>query len=457
MKRALAALLLFALTLVGGAFAYQAVDREREYQGLLRQGDAAMQQGQTFGAIEAYSGAIALRPDSMLAHLRRGETYRQRNDFDAAARDFREAADLDPSATRPLDALAEVFYQRQWFSRAAEVYEGRLRLDEQSGDVHYRLALARYRAGNLAGALAAADDALRLSGEFSDAYYLKALCLREQGRLPEAISALDKAVMLSPALVPAREELAEIYAALGRHADEIEQLQVVAALDRAHVERQVAVGLAHARAGHGELAVLTLGSALERMPDQPLIYAALGRVWLSMADTRDDALSKALEALERVSSGSGATSAALTLYGRALARANQLEAAERALQQATTRFPVDPEAFLVYADVSERRNHPAEARSALLDYGALVNAESDFAGRAARIGRLSLRLNEAATAVQWLRRAAASRTADVSLLQSLAEAQLRAGDRPGAALTVAQALERDPANAALLALSQRTR
>lgn len=457
MKRALAALLLFALALVGGALAYQAVDREREYRALLSQGDAALQQGGASGAIESYSGAIALRPDSMLAHLRRGETYRQRNDFDAAARDFRRAADLDPSATRPLDALAEVFYQRQWFSRAAEIYEGRLRLDEQSSDIHYKLALARYRAGNLEGALEAIDETLRLRDEFPDAYYLKGLCLRQQGRLDEAIAALEQAVTLSPALVPPREELADVYNSLGRHADELEQLQVVAALDRAHVERQVAVGLAHARAGHGELAVLTLGSALERTPDQPIIYGALGRVWLDMADTRGDALSKALEALERVASSNNATSDVLTLYGRALVKADQLETAERVLQQATARYPLDPEAFLVYADVAERRTHLAEARRALIEYGALVNREADFAGRAARIGRLSLRMNDTATAVQWLRRAANARTNDVSLVQSLAEAQLRAGDRNGAQATLTAGLERDPGNPGLTALLQRVR
>ena len=42
-----------------------------------------------------------------------------------------------------------------------------------------------------------------------------------------------------------------------RHKDSY-ALQVLAGLDRSHVEREVAVGLAHARAKHWELAVLTL-------------------------------------------------------------------------------------------------------------------------------------------------------------------------------------------------------
>src|SRR5687768_10546992 len=140
MKRALAALLFVALASIGGMLAYQAVTREQEYRALLSRGDAALRAGETFAALEAYSGAIAIRPDSMLPHLRRGESYRQRNDFDAAARDFRVASNLDPSAMRPLEALGDVEYQRQWFNRAAEVYEARLRLDERSPVVWHKLA-----------------------------------------------------------------------------------------------------------------------------------------------------------------------------------------------------------------------------------------------------------------------------------------------------------------------------
>ena len=144
---------------------------------------------------------------------------------------------------------------------------------------------------------------------------------------------------LSPGLVPAREELADLYGALDRRAEELEQLQVIAGLDRDHVERQVAVGLAQARAGHWDLAVLTLGSALERSPNEPEIYRALGKVWLERP--RDDRafLSKAREALERVASSPAATSEMLTLYGRALLQEGDVEGAEHALQQATAALP----------------------------------------------------------------------------------------------------------------------
>jgi tetratricopeptide (TPR) repeat protein len=457
MKRALGPILVLALTVGGAAIAFEAAAREQQYRVLLNRGELALRDGETFGAIEAFSGAIALRPESMLAHLRRGETYRQRGDLDAAARDFRKAATLDPSATRPLEALGDVLYRRQRFKGAADVYQSRLALDDRSEQVAYRLALARYRDGDVDAALAALAQTLRLNDRLPDAYYLLGLCLRDKQRLPDAVKAFETAVMRSPGMIPAREELAELYGSLGRRSDELEQLQYMALLDRANAERQVAVGLAQARAGHGELAVLTLGNALERTPDQLPIYAALGKVWLEMAPGRSDALSKALEALERVASTAAGTSEVMTLYGRALLKADQPEVAERVLQKATDRYPLDPEAFLAYAEAAERQNHLAAARTALIGYGTLMGTDKAFVTRATSIGELSLRLDEPATAAAWLQRALDAAPTDLRLLTSLVDAQIKAGDPESARTLIARGLAKDPDNPLLIAFSRRLR
>jgi tetratricopeptide (TPR) repeat protein len=458
-KRSIFALAVLALALAGGVAAYQTV-AQRNYSAQLTRGDTALRDDQTFNAIEAYSGAIALRPESMLAYLRRGQTYLRRGDrgdLEAAARDFRTAAALDPTATRPLEALGDALFQSQLYARAAAAYERYARLDDRSARVSYKLALSRYRDRDVNGAIAALKDTLRLDDHQADAQYLLGLCLREQGHAADALKQLEKAVAMAPGLVPAREELADLYAALNRHTEELEQLQMIAGLDRDHVARQIAIGLAHARAGHWDLAVLTLGGALERSPNEPEIYRALGKVWLERP--RDDRtfLSKAREALERVASSPSATSDTLTLYGRALLQEGDVEGAEHALQQATRRFPVDPRAFMLYASTAEKQSHFESARQALIQYGGLTTNDADFAQRAARIASLSLRLNDPATAVHWLTQASSSSPSDVRLTTSLADAQIRAGDREAAQATIARGLEKDPNNAALRILARRAR
>ena len=61
MKKLLAAVIVLMGLGLAGMLAHQAVERDREYQRLIRQGDEAMSHGQPFVAIEAFSGAIAPR------------------------------------------------------------------------------------------------------------------------------------------------------------------------------------------------------------------------------------------------------------------------------------------------------------------------------------------------------------------------------------------------------------
>jgi tetratricopeptide (TPR) repeat protein len=424
---------------VAAVVSYLTAARERDYRELLARGDAALRNDQTFGAIEAYSGAIALRPDSMLAHLRRGETYRRRHDFDDATRDFRMAAALDPSAPRALEEWADLQYDQQRFKRAADLYERRLKLDERAPLVFYKLGLAYYRDRNPDAALAALGQALRLDDRLAEAYYLRGLCLRDRRARNDtgaAIVAFEKAVERAPTLIAAREELADLYAAAGRHNDAIEQLERIAAADAGRPERQVAVGLAHARAArdtgdaisqdrHTRLAILTLGNGLERSPNQAIFYGALGDVWLDVAIARGERvdLRKAIEALERAASAPTATSDVLTAYGRALLADDQLPAADRVLTRAMTLLPVDPQAFLESATVAERLGRLDDARVDLIKYTALAGQDPEFPTRALRIAALSNRLNDPATAVTWLTRAAASAPDDGRITAALVEAQ----------------------------------
>src|SRR5262245_8762899 len=104
-----------ALGLVAAAglmFLIQFADRERDYRRLLVAGDDALRGGDPYSAIEALSGAIALKPDSMAAYFRRAEAYRAQRRQDEAARDLRTANRLSPDATEPLVALGELAGER---------------------------------------------------------------------------------------------------------------------------------------------------------------------------------------------------------------------------------------------------------------------------------------------------------------------------------------------------------
>ena len=423
---------LIVLTVLAGGLVYGAVvtRREASYWQFVERGDAALARDDSYAAIEALSVAIELKPGSMAAYLKRGEAYRRRNEFDAALRDLRQAAHLDPLATYPRELLGDVHYARAMtsrssapglFMRAVEQYREFVKLDDRSSRAHYKLGLAFYRAGQVPPAIAALRQATQLDPRFAEAHYVLGVCLRASGSRQPAIAALERAVALSPALLAAREELADFYAALGRYDAGLMHLEALAAL-QPNASRARALGLGYARAGHLDRAVAQLSHAVERFQDDAETYVAVGQVWLERAARSGGRveLSKALQALQG-GVNNDSSSEAWTLLGRALLMSGELVRADQVLQQAAARFPVDPEAYRYLADVAARRGRSEASGRALLDYAALVRAESLGSAMLARI----------------------------------AEAHLGSGNPDAARTAVERALKKDPANVLALGLRDR--
>ena len=408
MWRYVVAFALLAAIGAGSGVLYSAYATDREYARLIAIGDRAATQDQPFQALEAYSGAIALRPESMLAHLKRGRTYRERGEFDAAARDLRTAVALDPTAPLPLELLGDTYLSLSRFNGAVDRYRAYLALDDRSAQVWYKLGLALYRDGQPGAAITPLERALSVDVNMSEAHLLMGLCLRERGERDRAREALETATRLAPALTAPREALASLYAEAGDLSRSVDHLAALAALDADRASRHVALGMAYARAGRHEAAVLTLGRAVERFPSDPGVYGALGRVWLDAAEMRPDptALRKALEALSTAASHPDVSSETLSHLGRAWMLSGDMAAAERVLRQAIAKRPVTEHAYRQLATVTAQGGRLEEARDALIRYVALVGDTRPISATAMEIASYSLRLGDARLALTWIDRAA---------------------------------------------------
>jgi tetratricopeptide (TPR) repeat protein len=372
---------LLSAALVVSVLGWNGVRQEREFRRLIALGDSSLVREQTSLALEAFSGAVALKPDSMLGYLKRGDTYRRAGDLAAALRDLRRAATIDPMAPRPKELLGDVNLAMGRFERAADDYSSFIAIDDRSARVLYKLALARYRNGQAAGALEPLRQAIAIDDRFAEAHYLLGVCLRARRNDAEALRSLLRAVNLNPTFSPARSELVELYLTLGRNREAIQQLEALAALEPSRAERLIDVGLAHARSGRADRAVVTLGRAAEQHPDQAAVYAALGRVWLDDAVVRGDrvALLKAVEALQPITSLENATGEMLALHGRALFLSGDAAGAERALARATSQLPVDPATFVYLAAAAQQMARNDAARAALARYAALAGSRASDA------------------------------------------------------------------------------
>ena len=198
-----------------------------------------------------------------------------------------------------------------------------------------------------------------LDDRMPQAHYLLGLCLRDRRPRDQAERALLRAVELEPTFAAAREELVTLYTDSGRHRQAIEQLEALSALEPTRPERLVSVGLAYARLGRRDAAVLTLGRAVERHPDSTVVYTALGRVWLEAAEGERDrvALSKAHRSAGTGCRATERDERCADDVRRALFLSGSTTAAERVLRRATEQFPVEPVAFTYLASAARRLGH----------------------------------------------------------------------------------------------------
>ena len=190
MKRLLSTLLV--LVGLAAVYGYVVIGRENSHRDLIRRGDAAMAAGDLSTAIEAFSGAIALKGDSMIGYLMRGDAYRRRDELEAALRDLRQAAEIDPGAPRPRELLGDVNYARHRYPAGGRPLSRRTStstIDRRASSTSS--ALARYRAGQPTLGIEALQKAVAIDENFAEA-------LLPHGALPAGRAASVRSARLAP-------------------------------------------------------------------------------------------------------------------------------------------------------------------------------------------------------------------------------------------------------------------
>jgi tetratricopeptide (TPR) repeat protein len=458
MKRVLATLLLVGLVAAGIVYV-QHLSRDGQYRRLLAEGEEALRERRGFAAIAAFSGALALRPDSMVAHYRRGEAFRLEKQDAEAIRELREAVRIAPEAPHPLIALGDLYESRgeaaeaaTWYGLAADL------LEDEDPDLLHALALMRFRAGSPATAIDPLRRALARDDSLASSHYLLGLALRDVSNTEEAVRSLERAVRLAPSLSSAREELADLYREQGRTADEMAQLQALAALDN-DTGRQVAIAFAEMRNGQFDSALGTLAETSVGAPKDSQVQLAICRVLLARAERTGDrpSIARALTMLEQALGGSAQRSEGLALFGRALYISGDAEAAVRMLREAIATSPIDREAFAFLADAAERQHQWLVARDALVNLDVLEGdtaASAARTARARRIGALSLEAGDALTALTYLLRIVDAGHADANTFAQVARARWQTGDAAGARAALGQAIALDARSDDLRRLSR---
>ena len=144
------------------------------------------QQGQLAQAQQELRKALALDPDSALAHNVLGSVLDGLGQAEAARAEYEQALRIDPQLPEKRYNTGRSLFDQAW------------RLREAVGRPQ-RGAKAQPEA-TLCAALAEMDEVLRLDPQFAEAWLTKGEVLQTQGRWNDALAALDQALAATPRL-----------------------------------------------------------------------------------------------------------------------------------------------------------------------------------------------------------------------------------------------------------------
>ena len=334
-----------------------------------------MARGQTLEAIEAFSGALTLKPDSMIARLMRGETYRQRGEFSSAVRDLTEAAALDPTAPRPLELLGDAHAAMGQHQAAAIHYDRSLRLDDRAPRVVYKLGLAHYRSGDIL----AGDRRPSSSGEprrspgagALPARFLPPRSAASQSGRARAAPGRGARSQLGGRTRRARHALHRFRTAAAGHRATRGALGARAERDRSDSS---ASGWPTRRLGRTmppSSRSITQQSVIPTHPSSTPRLAASGSISPRTNATRRPCARRLKSSRHSPSSRTRRAKRSRCMAGPFFCPGN-LAAAEYELRRATEQFPIEPVAFTYLATAATRLGHLDAAQDAEAKLRALV-------------------------------------------------------------------------------------
>ena len=177
-------------------------------------------------AVEIFSDALAIAPDSVLAHLGRGLALRDMQRFDDAENELTYCLTRDPKLGIALDALGGMYLQ---ISQAAKLMTVAKRyIDANPSDhrgYYYLAAAAEHEKRDGVDVQDLLRHALKLNPNFAASHALLGKVLTQQDRLEDGARELERAIQLRPDYAPAHYYLANAYRKLGRAPDATREFQ----------------------------------------------------------------------------------------------------------------------------------------------------------------------------------------------------------------------------------------
>jgi len=332
--------------------------------------------------------SLAPDPQAFTAAMRQAEIHRAGREYGAAVDSYSQAAGLAPDSSLPWQRLGEVLMQQHRFAEARDAFRAAEQICHSEGSEESRcrvealLALGDAFAadGDWAAALTTWFGALPLSPQDARLYLALGRGMIAQGQLEPSVYYLRRALDLGPRpdVVSSSKVTASVHALLGR---------LLAGDDPA----QAADHLSQA----GDEDMLAVLRAVSAEPEPAGQAVLLGIAFLQRGE-----LTLARRQLERAVALGPASAQAHAYLGQVLDRLGETEAAQDALQQA---LALDPDLVVAYyfLGIHHRQLGDVEEAQAILWQGLLRDPKN--AALRVQMAEAYLDLGEYEGAEEWYR------------------------------------------------------
>uniref|UniRef100_A0A7C4GHB1 Tetratricopeptide repeat protein n=1 Tax=candidate division WOR-3 bacterium TaxID=2052148 RepID=A0A7C4GHB1_UNCW3 len=218
-------------------------------------------------AIENYSRALELEPESDAIHASIGVCHLRRGAPDAAVKALEQAVRIAPSSAAAWHSLGNARAMARQWPRAIDAYKRALRCQPDLVEAMYNMGLAFQSAGQPEQARAAFEAAIEIRPGYCPAHVALGNLHLETGRQDEAVRCYREAARLEPSDATAHYNLGRAYYERGQLDNAIHSYQRAVQLNPKHAGAWHNLGICYRDKGQKEKAVEALEQAVRLNPN----------------------------------------------------------------------------------------------------------------------------------------------------------------------------------------------
>ena len=240
------------------------------------QGAVLQELGQLDLSIEAYSKALAIKPNYTAAYYNMGNALKEQGKLEEAIEAYNKALAIKPDHSDASYNMAYTFQEQGKLEEAIATYKKVLAIKPDYVDAYNNMGNALKEQGKLEEAIAAYNKALAIKPDYVDAYNNMGVALKEQCKLGEAIEAYKKALAIKPDYADVYNNMGNALQEQGSLEEAIEAYNEALAIQPDHAEAYYNMGYTFQEQGKLEEAIATYNKAIALKPDHAEAYYNMG-------------------------------------------------------------------------------------------------------------------------------------------------------------------------------------